>query len=58
MGKRRAPLLTYVLAMAGAGPLSSQEVAKQAGCAERYMREWLNSQVAGGYIDYHRRRTS
>lgn len=40
-------------AMAGAGPLSSHEVARRSGCAERYVREWLNSQVAGGYIDYH-----
>jgi 2-polyprenyl-3-methyl-5-hydroxy-6-metoxy-1,4-benzoquinol methylase len=40
-------------AMAGAGPLSSQELAKRSGCAERYVREWLNSQVAGGYVDYH-----
>ncbi len=40
-------------AMKGAGPLSSHEVAKRSGCAERYVREWLNSQVAGGYIDYH-----
>lgn len=40
-------------AMTGAGPLSSQEVAKRSGCAERYIREWLNSQVAGGYVDYH-----
>ncbi|KRD99989.1 methyltransferase type 12 [Bosea sp. Root381] len=40
-------------AMAGAGPLSSQEVARRSGCAERYVREWLNSQVAGGCIDYH-----
>jgi len=40
-------------AMAGAGPLSSQEVARRASCAERYVREWLNSQVASGYIDYH-----
>jgi len=39
--------------MAGAGPLSSQEVARRSGCAERYVREWLNSQVAGGYVDYH-----
>jgi hypothetical protein len=38
-------------AMAGAGPLSSQELAKRSGCAERYVREWLNSQVAGGYVD-------
>lgn len=40
-------------AMAGAGPLNSQEIARRGGCAERYVREWLNSQVAGGYIDYH-----
>jgi SAM-dependent methyltransferase len=40
-------------AMAGAGPLSSAEVAKRAGCAERYVREWLNSQAAGGYVVYH-----
>lgn len=39
-------------AMAGAGPVSSQEVARRSGCAERYVREWLNSQVAGGYVDY------
>ena len=40
-------------AMAGAGPLSPREVAKRAGCAERYVREWLNSQAAGGYVNYH-----
>lgn len=40
-------------AMAGAGPVSAREVAKRARCAERYVREWLNSQVAGGYVDYH-----
>ncbi|MET0568632.1 MAG: class I SAM-dependent methyltransferase [Hyphomicrobiaceae bacterium] len=40
-------------AMAGAGPLSSQEVAKRSACGERYVREWLNAQVAGGYVDYH-----
>ena len=40
-------------AMAGAGPLSTRELAKRAGCAERYVREWLNSQVAGGYVAYH-----
>jgi len=40
-------------ALAGAGPLSSHEVASRAGCAERYVREWLNSQVAGGYVAYH-----
>ncbi|TDQ83098.1 methyltransferase family protein [Dongia mobilis] len=40
-------------ALAGAGPLTAREVAQRAGCAERYVREWLNSQVAGGYVDYH-----
>jgi SAM-dependent methyltransferase len=40
-------------AMAGAGPISSHELAKRTGCAERYVREWLNSQAAGGYVDYH-----
>ncbi|MEW5961959.1 MAG: class I SAM-dependent methyltransferase [Pseudomonadota bacterium] len=40
-------------ALAGAGPLSSHEVAHRTGCAERYVREWLNSQVAASYIDYH-----
>lgn len=42
-------------AMAGAGPLSSQELAHRTGCAERYVREWLNSQAAGKYVAYHPR---
>lgn len=40
-------------ALAGQGPLSSFEVAARTGCEERYVREWLNSQVAGGYLDHH-----
>ena len=40
-------------AMAGAGPLSARELAARAGCAERYVREWLNAQAAAGYVDYH-----
>jgi SAM-dependent methyltransferase len=40
-------------AMAGAGPLTSHEVARRSGCAERYVREWLNAQASGGYVDYH-----
>lgn len=40
-------------ALAGAGPLSSAELAARSGCAERYVREWLGSQVAGGYVEYH-----
>jgi 2-polyprenyl-3-methyl-5-hydroxy-6-metoxy-1,4-benzoquinol methylase len=40
-------------AMAAAGPVSAKELAKRAGCAERYVREWLNAQAAGGYLGYH-----
>lgn len=40
-------------AMAGAGPVTSSELAERADCAERYVREWLNSQAAAGYVDYH-----
>ncbi len=40
-------------AMAGAGPLSSRELAARTGCAERYVREWLNAQAAGAYLVYH-----
>lgn len=40
-------------ALAGAGPLSAKEVARRSGCAERYVREWLNAQAAGGYLGYH-----
>jgi SAM-dependent methyltransferase len=40
-------------AMAGAGPISSKELAARTGCAERYVSEWLNAQAAGGYVGYH-----
>jgi 2-polyprenyl-3-methyl-5-hydroxy-6-metoxy-1,4-benzoquinol methylase len=39
-------------AMAGAGPLTPDELAKRTGTAERYIREWLNNQAAGGYVEY------
>lgn len=39
-------------AMAGAGPMTSSELAERAGIAERYAREWLAGQAAGGYVDY------
>jgi SAM-dependent methyltransferase len=39
-------------AMAGAGPLTSAEVAERAGVAERSVREWLRNQAAGGYLTY------
>jgi SAM-dependent methyltransferase len=39
-------------AMAQAGPLTPAEVAKKSGTAERYVREWLANQAAGGYVTY------
>jgi SAM-dependent methyltransferase len=39
-------------AMAGAGPLTSAEVAERTGTHERYVREWLNNQAAGGILEY------
>src|SRR5690349_8299454 len=39
-------------AMAGAGPISSAQLAEKTGLAERYVREWLNAQAAGGYVTY------
>ncbi len=39
-------------AMAGAGPLTPIELAKRTGTAERYVREWLNNQAAGDYVEY------
>jgi 2-polyprenyl-3-methyl-5-hydroxy-6-metoxy-1,4-benzoquinol methylase len=34
------------------GPLTSAELAERTGTHERYVREWLNSQAAGGYVEY------
>ncbi|BDH11318.1 class I SAM-dependent methyltransferase [Streptomyces hygroscopicus] len=39
-------------AMAGAGPLTSAQLAARTGLVERYVREWLAAQVAGEYIGY------
>jgi 2-polyprenyl-3-methyl-5-hydroxy-6-metoxy-1,4-benzoquinol methylase len=39
-------------AMAHAGPMTSAELAKKTGTAERYIREWLANQAAGGYVTY------
>jgi len=40
-------------AMAGAGELTPAELAARTGTAERYVREWLNAQAAGGYVAYN-----
>jgi SAM-dependent methyltransferase len=39
-------------AMAGAGPLTPAELAERTGTTERYVREWLACQAAGGYVTY------
>jgi SAM-dependent methyltransferase len=39
-------------AMSGAGPMTSAELAKKTGTTERYVREWLASQAAGGFVTY------
>jgi 2-polyprenyl-3-methyl-5-hydroxy-6-metoxy-1,4-benzoquinol methylase len=38
--------------MAKTGPITSEELAAQTNTAERYIREWLASQAASGYITY------
>jgi 2-polyprenyl-3-methyl-5-hydroxy-6-metoxy-1,4-benzoquinol methylase len=40
-------------ALAGAGALTPAELAARTATAERYVREWLNAQAAGGYVKYH-----
>ncbi len=35
-----------------AGPLTSAELAEKTETVERYVREWLRSQAAGGYVTY------
>ena len=39
-------------AMAESGPLTSEDLALRTGTTERYVREWLASQAAGGYASY------
>jgi len=34
------------------GPMTSSELATKTGTDERYIREWLSSQAAGGYVTY------
>lgn len=34
------------------GPATSAELAQRTGTHERYVREWLGNQAAGGYVEY------
>src|SRR5579885_3178345 len=38
--------------LAADGPLSSAELARRTGTAERYVREWAAAQAAAGYINF------
>ena len=59
MGAANSGLLLHIgdrlglyKAMAGAGPVTSSALAARTGTAERYVREWLGNQAAGGYVSY------
>jgi SAM-dependent methyltransferase len=39
-------------ALAGAGGLTPVELARRTAVSERYVREWLNAQAAGGFVEY------
>jgi SAM-dependent methyltransferase len=39
-------------AMAARGPVTAVELAEKTQTSERYIREWLNAQAAGGYVTY------
>ncbi len=40
-------------AMAGAGPMTSEGLARKTGLNERYVREWLAAQAAGEIVEYN-----
>lgn len=44
--------LGLYVAMWDQGPLTPAELAHRTGAYERYVREWLNAQAAGGYVDF------
>lgn len=39
-------------AMHGAGPLTSEELARKTGLHERWVREWIHGQAAAGLVEY------
>jgi SAM-dependent methyltransferase len=59
-GASMGALLTFVgdrlglfKAMAGAGPLTSEELATKTATHPRMIREWLAAQAAGGFVTYN-----
>ncbi len=45
--------LGYYRALAEHGPSTPAELAERTQTGEKYAREWLNAQAAGGYVSYH-----
>jgi SAM-dependent methyltransferase len=43
----------YKALAAADGPLTPAELARKTDTTERYVREWLNAQAAGGSVTYH-----
>jgi SAM-dependent methyltransferase len=41
--------------MADGEPVTPAELARRTGTSERYVREWLSNQAAGGYVEYDAR---
>jgi ubiquinone/menaquinone biosynthesis C-methylase UbiE len=39
--------------LAETGPVTSEELARKTGYVERYLKEWLSAQTAGGYVGYN-----
>ncbi|RSM75908.1 hypothetical protein DMH04_36980 [Kibdelosporangium aridum] len=39
-------------AMAGAGPMTAEQLARKTGLVERYVLEWLTAQTAGRYVEF------
>ena len=39
-------------ALAGAGPMTPNELASRTGTVERYVREWLRGVAVAGYVGY------
>lgn len=44
--------LGFYRAMADGTPVTPAELAERTGTAERYVREWLNANAAGGFVEY------
>ncbi|MFG1620388.1 methyltransferase domain-containing protein [Kribbella sp. NPDC049227] len=44
--------LGYYQALADHGPTTPSELAERTSTSERYAREWLNAQAAGGFVEY------